>query len=1121
MAESSIGMQDEYQNRPVIKTISAIVLFVYTTVVASPGAQAIEQAVQQQVAESRIQHKERDNLHAQSLKDVKSHLQALKALSGKKSAKLSDLKEERAALHDLRQQLKDRDVEAMAEFDAIETHIKTNHLPDEILRRHEDAVAKFKAESTATQSDLDSIDRATDLGVIKERVAHLHDRLMTFQVGPKHQAFDPKHMAFHRSENKNRSPRTRTEEFTTLFDVATDKNQLLASLNPAMQLSSVSSNPDYLAATEDVQITQEIKDLAVALSNDPVQIYNWVYNNIQSVPTFGSIQGSDLTLHNGQGNAFDTSSLLISLLRAAGIPSRYAYGTVEIPAADAMNWVGGVSTIDQAQELLGQGGVPVVAVTQGGSVKALRFEHVWVEAYVDFSPSRGAKNSVPDTWVPMDATFKHYNFEKGIDFKTVVPFDGKAAMAQLRSNSLIDDSKGIISSIDLTQAKSIYTTYKTRIKDYLAQNRPDATVVDMLDAQRIIQRVSPVLAASLPYRKIAAGPVFASLPSSLRYSLTISLYASPTDQSLESSQLETTISLPIAALHRISVTHTPASQADADVIKSAIDAGSTSLPAYLIRVIPQLKLDDAVLASAPASTMGTQQIWQVRFSGPGEAGSPVSFTDKVAGDELVFSVDGNGINGNAAVNQLIASQKSAIENLHFASLTYWTAHDWFDRFISSAFKVRTVRLPSVALAGSGFTPRYFFGIPRSASFLGQVFDARRVYVAAVAPTAALRRGFLIQAGTQGSQFEASAFNSVYGRPQGTALSAAEYLHYAVLRGVPIYSITPENAAAVLPSLAVSDDVRNDISTAIANGKVVVTAGRSVLARTTSGIGYIILDPVTGEGAYLIDGGLNGSVMPCCQPQASNGGGGFVDPVTALVLGGTVAARNAASKEIATEVTEQLAAQGAESLAPKIIETETVEVIGTEITIGLGEAILLGVLAAVLVTLIIIFIISAIALAMELAEMERGDDTRTKTDELDCNCKPDPKPIECLCKFTTGPQLGNDPIHDQCANLHTSTPNLEFCITHVELGSWCYDTINGKTVGEVKTYNCTRKGGFCDNPYAQLSVSNNLYQQKLIAEGCGYSFEMYVGDRRLADLFRKWGLPTTLDESGSCIQPLSR
>jgi transglutaminase-like putative cysteine protease len=161
--------------------------------------------------------------------------------------------------------------------------------------------------------------------------------------------------------------------------------------------------PADTASTEDAQITPAIRDLATALDNNPVKIFNWVRNTIEFIPTYGSVQGSQLTLETRRGNAFDTASLLISLLRAAGIPARYVYGTIEVPVDQAMNWVGGATRPEAAQILMGQGGIPNAGVTEAGQVKWIDLEHVWVEAFVDYVPSRGAINRVPSTWIAMDA----------------------------------------------------------------------------------------------------------------------------------------------------------------------------------------------------------------------------------------------------------------------------------------------------------------------------------------------------------------------------------------------------------------------------------------------------------------------------------------------------------------------------------------------------------------------------------------------------------------------------------------------------------------------------------------------------------------------------------------------
>jgi hypothetical protein len=53
---------------------------------------------------------------------------------------------------------------------------------------------------------------------------------------------------------------------------------------------------DDLSETPEVQFTPEIQALAAQLNHSPVKIYEWVRNNIEFVPTYGSIQGAQMTI---------------------------------------------------------------------------------------------------------------------------------------------------------------------------------------------------------------------------------------------------------------------------------------------------------------------------------------------------------------------------------------------------------------------------------------------------------------------------------------------------------------------------------------------------------------------------------------------------------------------------------------------------------------------------------------------------------------------------------------------------------------------------------------------------------------------------------------------------------
>lgn len=52
----------------------------------------------------------------------------------------------------------------------------------------------------------------------------------------------------------------------------------------------------------------------------------------------------------------------------------------------------------------------------------------------------------------------------------------------------------------------------------------------------------------------------------------------------------------------------------------------------------------------------------------------------------------------------------------------------------------------------------------------------------------------------------------------------------------------------------------DIRNAVAAGKIVTTSEKSINFNGWKGSGYIITDPSTGSGAYMISGGLNGGFI---------------------------------------------------------------------------------------------------------------------------------------------------------------------------------------------------------------------------------------------------------------------
>ncbi|MDD3761276.1 MAG: hypothetical protein PHO57_10665 [Acidithiobacillus sp.] len=92
------------------------------------------------------------------------------------------------------------------------------------------------------------------------------------------------------------------------------------------------------------------------------------------------------------------------------------------------------------------------------------------------------------------------------------------------------------------------------------------------------------------------------------------------------------------------------------------------------------------------------------------------------------------------------------------------------------------------------------------------------------------------------------------------MSAEKALAIAAAEGQKIFTITQANAKVALPKLSINGDMRSEFESVVAAGKEVTVHERRINAHGYSGYGYVIIDPETGTGAYLIEGRGNGAIM---------------------------------------------------------------------------------------------------------------------------------------------------------------------------------------------------------------------------------------------------------------------
>jgi transglutaminase-like putative cysteine protease len=791
-----------------------------------------------------------------------------------------------------RGELESLDAAIRADFAATEKKLKDAGLPPEILARHAKFVKHYDDNLAELKGNIERLEQAKDGAEVKAVVEKALAHLQKTKAPSRHQKLDPNNLPHRQPKVQKREPRMKKDEFDK--DLKKDKhawkNQKRVMVAATGSLAGLLPTDD-LAETVEVQLTPEIRAKALELGNSPVKIYEWVRNNIEFVPTWGSIQGAQMTMLTRQGNSFDTASLLIALLRAAGIHARYVTGTVTLPVDKMMNWLGGFTNPLAALEFMASGGVPVKAgVSAGGKITKGLFEHVWVETFIDYIPSRGAKHAQGqgDTWISLDPSYKQYNYTQGIDIKSAVPFDAQAFLTQIQSTATINETQGYVTGINSLLTQQTMQDYQARVQNYIQQNYPNATVGDVLGKKEIVKQEFPYLLGTLPYRTAVKGSTFATIPDLLRHKLSFAVQKDSYDE----TPLSITKALPELAGKKITLSYSPATAQDEAVINSYLPkphADGTpiqpselpsQLPAYLINVKPELRIDGQVVATGAPVGLGGVNIFTMTFSDPAYGSDQI--TNYI--DAGVYQAIGLNL-GKISAEQLtnlkakMETTKAKLQNNDFSGMTkddligdllYTTAMAYHAElstmnFISAKImNVNAVTVPSETIFATKLNVMMFFGIPRYVRAGGLNMDAD--YLMQIAKTkdgnSDTVKQYMLSSGMTSSALEHSVPEQLFSTPEATAqaISTVKALKIANEQGIPIYTINQSNIATVMPQLQVDQYVKEDIQNAVNAGKVVTVSKTNINFNGWNGCGYIITNPETGGGGYMISGGTNGAAI---------------------------------------------------------------------------------------------------------------------------------------------------------------------------------------------------------------------------------------------------------------------
>ncbi len=581
----------------IMRATAAFVSLAFAMLILAPTAVAARAEMEKIEQRSALQSGDEAEF-ARTLRKIENQIERLEA----KLARGEDANNEKVLIKQLENGLRQLEGALRGNLDSLSDWINDKGLDPVIVQRHQQAVADFDTRLAQLFAMLTAIDTATDnasrLGKTREALQWLKDN-GSCRTQP---SFDPNDLSNKANKaDKTNQPRLTPDAFAQSRLHDNPYTQLAALGDFTFDALPGADNPAYLAETPEIVLTQAIQDKAAELEHDPVKIYHWVRNHVEWLPTWGAWQDAELTLSSQRGNSMDIAGLTIALLRASGIPARYAHGTIEMPAERFTNWVGDFAGIDAAWEYASVGGIPTTSVTSGGKITKMRLEHVWVEAAIDFEPSRGAKNRAADSWVAMDPSYKQYDYLQGLDVIAIAGINPEQLAQSFTDSGTVNEAESWVTGFDPTVLEGAQSQAQQALESYIQNNLTDPTVGEVIGGRKTIVKEYPVLPSGLPYKRLVTGARYGNLPDNLRHRMRL---AFETDIL---GDLISPITYPWAQLNnkRLTLSFKPATQADEDALQALLPEGEitdisqlpSSIPAYLISVIPELKLDGQTIKS--------------------------------------------------------------------------------------------------------------------------------------------------------------------------------------------------------------------------------------------------------------------------------------------------------------------------------------------------------------------------------------------------------------------------------------------------------------------------------------------------------------------------------------------
>jgi len=593
-----------------------------------------------------------------------------------------------------------------------------------------------------------------------------------------------------------------------------------------------------LAASPEAPISLAIAQLAESLNWNPVEMYEWVKNNITTEWYWGCMKGSEETFRQKSGNDADQAALLVAIFRSAGFPARYVRGVIEFfPDIEAAKMQTGLDDPLEMARFLQKAGIPYETVIAGGRVNNFRIEHVWVEAEIPYDNYRGAMiDEYGKTWLALDTSIKAAGYTVSVLEDALETMD----LSGIRESYLTD-----------LKSETLLEYLTNDINNRLDQSSPSTTYEDLLLTRTINPEHMKIIPTGLQFKEVAITGEYRSLPADLLHKARFK--AAKVDGTLLFDQ-----TLPVYKLSNrsVAVTFEPETIEDQEIMHAY--GGLDNTPSYLIHLRPLLTVDgNREILGQEGLSAGADFDLMVELLAPGASERIENIL--ITGYPAIIGLSAQ----QAVMPETIPLEDKNAERLLFEqAMSYIDQGNKAEDELASLFQMSIARpLPTLITLGGVLDVIYLLDSPHGYEWQGVYLDANQRVVEPAGGVSFINSSdpkslFMQLSSIQGSILENRIFENGFGVE---SISTAKLLALANEGGISLVSLASTNINAALPALNLPESIAEDITNGVNQGYVVTIPETEMFHEDWSGFGYIKENPATGESGWMLSGEIAGGM----------------------------------------------------------------------------------------------------------------------------------------------------------------------------------------------------------------------------------------------------------------------